>query len=128
RARDLDRSANAAAPFSEDDDGATRKEIGNLLRLDVVRVESREVHVDAGEYRRVDVAAESRRRLLRLVGSVHDERFRETCTRDAFDEVSVHAAADSEGKEVGAVEPIADVVEDVPFRFDVAVGHEHNGP
>src|SRR5438128_119558 len=95
RARDLDRSANAAAPFSEDDDGATRKEIGNLLRLDVVRVESREVHVDAGEYRRVDVAAESRRRLLRLVGSVHDERFPKTCTRDAFHEVSVHAAADA---------------------------------
>ena len=124
--RELDRTSRVASPLAEDHNRAAGEQVRDRPRLDVVGVESVELHVDPGEHGRVDVAAEPCRCRRRFAGFRHDERFAEARPGDALDEEPVHAAADTEREEIDVVPLIADVVEHVRLRLDVAVGHQHD--
>src|SRR5262249_32184491 len=121
---DLDRSTRTATPFSEDDNWPACEEVGNVLRLYIIRVESRDFYVDSGEHWRIDVLAESPGRPFGLMGSGYDVGFAQPCVSDSLDQVSVHARANAEREEVRFVKLLANVVEHLAFCVDVAIGQQ----
>jgi hypothetical protein len=94
-------------------------------RLDIVRVEVLKAHAHVREHRTLDVLAKALRLRRSIFRLRHDERLAAPSARHAFDQVTIHAAADAKGEHIGVAQVLLDQLECAAFLCDVAVGHQH---